>query len=143
MVLIKFAGADEDRLTPTREVVEAMAAYNERLVKAGIMLDGGGLRPSAEGIQVVFEGGTTSVVDGPFTESKEVVGGYWLWQVDSVEEAVEWARQCPDSPDTGVRSVLEIRPHVEPEDFAAEYTPERRGRETRMTAAVPARHGRG
>ncbi|RKN52238.1 YciI family protein [Micromonospora costi] len=131
MVLIKFAGADEHRLTPTREVIAAMADYNERLVKAGIMLDGGGLRPSADGVQVVFEGGTTSVVDGPFTESKEVIGGYWLWQVGSVEEAVEWARQCPDSPDTGVRSVLEIRPYIEPGDFADEYTPEVRAQHAR------------
>ncbi|MEU8300660.1 YciI family protein [Micromonospora sp. NPDC048909] len=141
MVLVKAAAADEDRLAPSQELLEAMGEYNERLVKAGIMLDGGGLRPTAEAVEVVFEGGTTSVVDGPFTEAKEIIGGYWVWQVGSVEEAVEWARQCPDDPNSGIRSSLEIRPFYEAEDFGEEYTPERRERDARLAAEVTAQHG--
>jgi hypothetical protein len=116
MVMIKGTGADEDKAVPTPEMLAEMNEYNDRLIKAGVMLDGGGLRPSAEGAQVVFEGGQTSVVDGPFTESKEIIAGYWIWQVKSVEEAVEWARQCPSGGDGG-RAVLEIRPYYEESDF--------------------------
>ncbi|MEU4829898.1 YciI family protein [Streptosporangium sp. NPDC023615] len=118
MVVIKVDGADEAGLGPTPEMRAVMETYNEKLTKAGIMLDGGGLRPSSEGAQVVFEGGTTSVVDGPFTESKEIIAGYWVWQVSSLEEAVEWARQCPTHPGNRSRSVLEVRPYYE-EDFEA------------------------
>src|SRR5919109_1612043 len=107
MVLIKVAGADEDKVAPTQEMMQAMEAYNEKLIKAGIMLEGGGLKPSSFGAQVVFEKGTTSVVDGPFTESKEILAGYWIWKVSSLEEAVEWVRQCPASPDPDHREVLE------------------------------------
>ena len=117
MVMIKGAGADEDKIKPTREMLDTMNAYNEKLIKAGIMLDGGGLRPSADGARVIFEGGTTSVVDGPFTESKELIAGYWVWQVSSMEEAVEWARQCPADPNNDVRGVLEIRPYYEDADL--------------------------
>jgi hypothetical protein len=88
MVMIKTPSEDPSLIEPTTEMLAAMSAYNERLVKAGIMLDGGGLKPTAESSQVVFEGGTTSVVDGPFTESKEIIAGYWVWQVNSLEEAV-------------------------------------------------------
>ncbi|GHH64398.1 dehydrogenase [Streptosporangium violaceochromogenes] len=119
MVMIKVSGADEDRIVMTPEMTAAMGAYNERLVKAGVMLDGGGLKPSSAGAQVVFEGGTTSVVDGPFTESKEIIAGYWVWQVSSLEEAVEWVRQCPGDPGGG-REVLEIRPYYEEEDCEAQ-----------------------
>lgn len=117
MVLIKGTGADEDKIAPTQEMMAAMGAYNEKLVKAGIMLDGGGLKPSSHGAQVVFEKGTTSVVDGPFTESKEIIAGYWVWQVSSLEEAVEWVKQCPTDPDSGLREVIEIRPYYEDADF--------------------------
>ncbi|GII56292.1 dehydrogenase [Planotetraspora thailandica] len=117
MVAIKVDGADEDKIAPTPEMMAAMGAYNEKLVKAGILLDGGGLKPSSAGAQVVFEGGTTSVVDGPFTESKEIIAGYWVWQVSSLEEAVEWARQCPSDPAGGRQEVLEVRPYYEEEDF--------------------------
>jgi len=118
MVMIKGTGADEDKIAPTAEMLATMGEYNDKLIKAGIMLDGGGLRPSADGRQIVFEGGTTSVVDGPFTESKEIIAGYWVWQVSSMGEAVEWARQCPRDPNLGVRSVLELRPYYEDADFA-------------------------
>lgn len=117
MVMIKGTGADEDKIAPTPAMMEAMGAYNEKLVKAGIMLDGGGLKPSSQGVQVVFEGGTTSVVDGPFTESKEIIAGYWVWQVSSLEEAIEWVKQCPTDPDSGLREILEIRPYYEDADF--------------------------
>ncbi|GGK86543.1 dehydrogenase [Sphaerisporangium melleum] len=117
MVVIKVNGADEGKVMPTPEMMALMEAYNDKLIKAGVMLDGGGLKPSAEGAQVVFEGGTTSVVDGPFTESKEIIAGYWVWQVSSLEEAIEWARQCPSDPDSGMREVLEVRPYYEDADF--------------------------
>ena len=117
MVIIKVSGADEHRISPTPEMVASMDTYNEKLIKAGIVLDGGGLKPSSEGAQVVFEGGATSVVDGPFTESKEIIAGYWIWQVSSLDMAVEWARQCPSNPDGSLREVLEIRPYYEDADF--------------------------
>ena len=118
IVMIKGTGADEGKVAPNPEMMATMGAYNEQLVKAGIMLDGEGLRPSADGAKVVFEGGTTSVVDGPFTESKEIVAGYWIWQVSTLEEAVEWARRCPSDPD-GLHQELEIRPLYTAEDLAA------------------------
>ena len=117
MVMIKSVGADEGKVTPTPEVFEAMTAYNERLAKAGILLDGAGLRPSSAGAKVIMEGGTTSVVDGPFTEAKEIIGGYWIWQVNSLEEAIEWASSAPA---TGRgRADPEIRPYAEAETSAA------------------------
>jgi hypothetical protein len=139
MVIVKGTPADEGT-TPTTELLEAMAAYNERLVKAGIMLDGAGLKPSAHGAKIVFQGGTTSVVDGPFTEAKEIIGGYWIWQVSSLEEAIEWARQCPTDP-SGAYGVLEIRPYAEDEDFGEALTPELKEREARMAEQVRAQRG--
>jgi|SRR5690606_30583534 len=143
MVMIKGSGADEGKATPTQEMFEAMTAYNERLAKAGILLDGAGLRPSSAGAKVILEGGTTSVVDGPFTEAKEIIAGYWIWQVNSFEEALEWAKQCPVDTSLGARQVLEIRPYAEAEDFGEAYTPEIQEREERITAEVEARHGDG
>jgi hypothetical protein len=143
MVMIKGSGTDESKITPTEEMLTAMGAYNEQLVKAGIMLDGNGLKPSAEGAQVVFEGGTTSVVDGPFTESEELIAGYWIWQVSSLEEAVEWVKRCPSDPSSGLRSVLEVRPIFEIEDFGEEYTPELQERDARLAADIKAQHPNG
>jgi hypothetical protein len=142
MVMIKGSGADEDQIAPTTEMLEAMSAYNEQLVKAGIMLDGAGLKPSSEGVQVVFEGGTTSVVDGPFTEAKEIIAGYWVWQVNSLEEAVEWAKRCPSDPG-GLRQILEVRPYFEDEDFGEEYTPELREKDARLAEEIRARQDQG
>ena len=140
MIMVKGTPADEDA-TPTTAAFEAMGAYNERLVKAGIMLDGAGLRPSAKGAQLIFEGGTTSVVDGPFTEAKEIIGGYWVWQVNSLEEAVEWARQFPQDP-AGRRTILEIRPYGEDEDYGDALTPELREKEAQLAEQLRAQQGR-
>ena len=123
LVMIKGDGADEGKIAPTPEMFEVMNAYNEQLVSAGIMLAGEGLKPSSEGAKVVFEGGETSVVDGPFTEAKEIIAGYWIWQVSSLDEAVEWAKRCPASAGD-LRSVLEIRPFFEMADFAQVASPE-------------------
>lgn len=140
MVMIKGSGADEAKVTPTEEMFAAMATYNEELVKAGIMLDGDGLRPSKEGAKVVFENGDVSVVDGPFTEAKEIIGGYWVWEVSTLEEAVQWAKKCPSDPNFGSRQVLEIRPFFEADDFGPEFTPELREREERLAEQIRAQH---
>jgi hypothetical protein len=139
MVAIKGSGADEDKIEPTPEMFEAMGAYNEELVKAGIMLDGQGLLPSAKGARVVFERGKPSVVDGPFTESKELIAGYWIWQVDSLEEAVEWAKRCPSDASTEL-STLEIRQIAEMEDFGDAYTPEQAERDARLAEEIKSQH---
>ena len=140
IVMIKGSGADEAKATPTEQMFTAMGAYNEELVKARILLAGEGLRPSSEGVKVVFEGGRTSVVDGPFTEAKEIVGGYWVWEVSSLEEAVQWARRCPKDPNFGSRQVLEIRPFFDLEDFGPELTPELREREERLAEQIRTQH---
>nr|BFE58324.1 YciI family protein [Dactylosporangium thailandense] len=119
LVMTKGAGADEEKATPTAEMFEQMRVYNEQLVNAGIMLGGEGLQPSAKGAQVVFTETGTSVVDGPFAESKELIAGYWIWEVRSLEEAVEWAKRCPYDPRYGADQVLEIRPFYEMADFDA------------------------
>jgi hypothetical protein len=136
MVQIKVDGANEDKLEPNPEIFEAMGAYNEELVKAGIMLDGNGLLPSAKGARVVFKGGTTSVVDGPFTESKELIAGYWIWQVNSLDEAIEWARRCPTDPSSEFEEHLEIRQIAEAEDFGEAYTPEQQERDARLAEQI-------
>ena len=141
MVMIKSVGADEGKVTPTPEVFEAMTAYNERLAKAGILLDGAGLRPSSAGAKVIMEGGTTSVVDGPFTEAKEISGGFWFWLLNALEAAIVWAKLCPSDRGSGLRQILEIRPYAEAEDFGEAYTSEIREREERITEEVKARHG--
>ncbi len=136
MVMIKGSGADEDKLEPTEEMLREMGSYNERLVQAGIMLDGQGLHPSSKGAQVVFEGGSTSVLDGPFTEAKEIIAGYWVWEVSSLEEALEWAKACPTDPQFGGRQVLEVRPVLTAEDFGEAYTPEVREQEERLSEQI-------
>ena len=109
-----------------------MGNFNEELVKAGVMLAGEGLHPSSKGKRVRFSGGQRTVIDGPFAETKELVAGFWLWQVKSMEEAVEWVRRCPN-PMEG-ESEIEIRPVFEAEDFGAEFTPELRAQEERLRA---------
>lgn len=139
IVMVQGDGVDEDKATPTEEMFEKMTAYNEELVKAGIMLDGEGLLPTAKGARIEFRGGTTSVVDGPFVESKEIVMGYWIWEVSSLEEAIEWARRCPADPGYEGRSLLEIRPIATPDDFGAEYTDEIRAREEQLAEQLKQR----
>jgi hypothetical protein len=112
-----------------------MGAFNEELVKAGIMLAGDGLHPSVKGKRVRFAGGRRTIIDGPFAETKELIAGYWIWQVRSMDEAVEWVRRCPD-PMPGEEAELEIRPVFEAEDFGAEYTPELRAREDQLRAEI-------
>ncbi len=117
MVLVQIEPKDETGAMPSDALLAAMAAYNEELVRAGVMLDASGLLPTAAGRRVAFQGGTTSVVDGPFTESKEIVVGYWVWEVGSIEEAVAWARRCPSDPDDQTTSWLELRPCATLEEF--------------------------
>lgn len=132
MVIVKANSDTEAGALPTRELLEAMMRYNEELVKAGVMLAGEGLKPSSRGARVRFSGDRRSVIDGPFTESKELVAGYWLWQVRSLEEAIEWARRCPNP--TGEDGELEIRPVYESDDFGDALTPELRTQEQRLRA---------
>jgi len=117
------------------KLFEDMGKFNEELVKAGVMLAGEGLQPSSKGKRVVFSRGKKSVIDGPFAETKELVAGFWLWKVKSMEEAVEWVRRCP-APMPGEDSVIEIRPLYEAEDFGKEFTPELRAQEQRLRAEI-------
>jgi hypothetical protein len=142
IVMIEGAGADEAKIAPTEEMFKAMGAYNEQLVNAGIMVGGEGLLPSERGARVVFDGADVSVVDGPFTEAKELIAGYWIWEVDSVEQAVEWAKRCPSDPDAGLRQILEIRPLATIEDFGDAYTPEVAEQEARLAAEIRAQQQR-
>jgi hypothetical protein len=135
MVLVKATKNSEAGVMPEEKLFAEMGKYNEELVKAGIMQAGEGLHPSSRGKRVLFSGGKKTVVDGPFAEAKELIAGFWLWQVKSMEEAVEWARRCPD-PMPGEESELEIRPVFEAEDFGSEFTPELRAQEERLRAEV-------
>lgn len=130
MVLVKASADTEAGVMPSEEQLAEMTEFNEELVNAGVMLDGEGLKPSAEGARVRFSGSQRSVIDGPFTETKELVAGFWLWQVSSLEEALEWARRIPNP--TGEEGEVEIRPVFEADDFGDELTPELREREERL-----------
>ena len=130
MVLVKASPASEAGEMPGTELLTEMGRFNEALVKAGILLAGEGLHPSSRGARVRFEGRQRTVIDGPFGETRELVAGFWLWQVRSLDEAVEWAKRCPN-PMPGP-SELEIRPIFEAEDFGAEFTPELRAQEDRL-----------
>jgi hypothetical protein len=130
MVLVKASKTTEAGDLPSEQLLTDMGNYNEDLVKAGIMLAGEGLHPSSKGARVYFSGDKRTVVDGPFTEAKELIAGFWLWQVKSMDEAIEWARRCPNP--VGQESQLEIRPVFEADDFGAEFTPELREREERL-----------
>jgi hypothetical protein len=131
MVIVKATKDSEAGILPSEELLAAMGKYNEELVKAGVMLAGEGLHPSSRGKRVAFSGGKKSVVDGPFSETKELIAGFWLWQVKSMDEAVEWIKRCPD-PMPGEESVIEIRPVFEADDFGEEFTPELRAQEERL-----------
>lgn len=130
MVLIKATEQSEAGEMPSQELLEQMTAYNEELVKAGVMLAGEGLHPSSKGVRVAFSGSERKVIDGPFAETKELVAGFWLWQVRSMDEAIEWVKRMPN-PDGG-HSEVEIRPAFEAEDFGEELTPELREKEEQL-----------
>jgi hypothetical protein len=134
VVMVKATPESEAGKMPGTELLAAMGRFNEELVKAGVMLAGEGLHPSASGKRVRFSGSQRSVIDGPFAETKELVAGFWLWRVKSMEEAVEWVRRCPN-PMEG-ESEMEIRRVFEAEDFGAEFTPELREQEERLRAEI-------
>jgi hypothetical protein len=134
MVLVKANADTEAGAPPDTEMLNEMGAYNEELVKAGIMLGGEGLHPSSKAVRIQFSGDERTVVDGPFAETKELVAGYWLWQVRDMDEAVEWARRCPNP--TGAESVLELRPVFELDDFGDNVTPEIRERDERLRSEL-------
>ncbi|AJX35438.1 YciI family protein [Burkholderia oklahomensis] len=137
MVIIKATNESEAGKMPGTELLEAMGKFNEALVKAGVMLAGEGLHPSAKGKRVRFSGSARTVIDGPFAETKELIAGFWLWKVASMDEAVEWVRRCPN-PMEG-ESVIEIRPLFEMEDFGVELTPELREQEARLRTEIDER----
>jgi hypothetical protein len=134
MVIIKATKDSEAGALPSTELLTAMGKYNEQLVKAGIMLAGEGLKPSSKGKRVRFAGDKRSVIDGPFTETKELIAGYWIWQVRSMDEAVEWLKRCPN-PHPG-DSEVEIRPVFEAADFGENFTPELREQERRLAEQI-------
>jgi hypothetical protein len=134
MVMVKATQDSEAGIMPTEQLLTEMGNFNEALVKAGIMLAGEGLQPSSKGVRVQFSGTHRTVTDGPFTETKELVAGYWLWQVNSMEEAIAWVKRCPN-PMPG-DSEIEIRPLFEVDDFGEEFTPALREQEERIRAEV-------
>jgi hypothetical protein len=134
MILVPADQDSEAGVMPSEELLTEMQKYNEELVKAGVMLAGEGLHPSSKGARVKFSGSGTTVVDGPFTESKELIAGYWLWDVRSKDEAIEWVKRAPFGGDT----VIEIRQVFEAEDFGAEFTPELREKEAQLREQVAA-----
>jgi hypothetical protein len=138
MILIKADKNSEAGVMPDERLLTEMGKYNEELVKAGVMLAGEGLHPSSKGARVRFSGDKRTVIDGPFAESKELIAGFWLWQVKSKEEAIEWVKRCPN-PMPGTESEIEIRQVFETEDFGPELTPELREAEERMRAEIAAK----
>ncbi len=138
MVIVKSSADSEAGVMPSEELLTQMGSYNEELVKAGIMLAGDGLHPSSRGKRVRFSGDERTVIDGPFGETRELIAGYWIWQVRSMEEAVEWVKRCPN-PMPGTEAEIEIRPVFESEDFGEALTPELQAQEERLRAEVTAR----
>ena len=130
LVIVKASEESEAGIMPSEQLLTDMGKFNEELVKAGIMLEGEGLHPSSKGKRVKFQGGNRVVTDGPFAETRELIAGYWIWKVNSIEEAVEWLKRAPFDGGTEV----EIRPVFEMEDFGAEFTPELREQEDRIRA---------
>jgi hypothetical protein len=133
MIIVKASQDSEAGVMPTEELLTAMGNYNEELAKAGILLSCDGLQPSSKGARVRFSGEKRTVIDGPFAETKELIAGYWLWEVKSKEEAIEWVKRCPN-PMPGTEAEIEIRPVYSAEDFGSEFTPELREQEERIRA---------
>jgi hypothetical protein len=136
MVLVRATKNSEAGVLPDERLLTAMMKYNEDLAKAGVLLALDGLHPSSKGARVRFSGTKQTVIDGPFTETKELIAGFWLWQVRSLEEAIEWVKRCPNP--TGEEGEIEIRPVFEASDFGAEFTPELQEQEERVRAHVAA-----
>ena len=139
MVIVKATEESEAGVMPSEQLLTDMTKFNEELVDAGVMLAGEGLHPSSKAKRVRFSGAKRTVTDGPFPETKELIAGFWIWKVKSMEEAVEWVRRCP-SP-MNVESDVDIRPIFEAEDFGAELTPEVREREKRMRSQIEKQSG--
>ena len=134
MVLIKANEQSERGEMPSEKLLTEMTSFNEELVKAGVMLAGDGLHPSAKGVRVAFSGAERKVIDGPFAETKELLAGYWIWQVKSLDEAVEWVKRMPAPDGEAQEAIVEIRPVFEAEDFGDELTPELRERDAAIRA---------
>jgi hypothetical protein len=134
MVLIKANKDTEAGVMPNEELLKDMGNFNEELVKAGIMLAGEGLHPTSKGVRVKFSGRDRTVIDGPFTETKELLAGFWIWKVKSMNEAIEWVKRCPNP--TGEEAEIEIRQVFEAEDFGDEFTPELRDQEERLRSQI-------
>jgi hypothetical protein len=132
MVMVKATEQSEAGVMPSEELFTQMMQFNEELVKAGVMLAGDGLHPSSKGARVAFSGSERKVIDGPFAETKELVAGYWLWQVKSLDEAIEWVKRVPNPHPNTPESEIEIRPVFEPDDFGDELTPELREKEASL-----------
>ena len=135
MVLVKASKNSEAGVMPDEALLTAMGKYNEELVNAGVMEAGEGLHPSSKGVRVRFAGDSRTVIDGPFAETKELVAGFWIWKVGSLQEAIDWVKRCPN-PMPGEESEIEIRQVFEAEDFGAEFTPELRAQEERQRAEM-------
>jgi len=138
MIIVKASQDSEAGVMPGKELLTAMGNYNEELVKAGIMIDGEGLHPTSKGTRVRFSGDKRTVIDGPFAETKELIAGYWIWQVKSKQEAIDWVKRCPN-PMPGTEAEIEIRQIFEAEDFGAEFTPQLREQEERIRAQAKKR----
>lgn len=138
MVIVKATADSEAGVLPDEAMLAAMTRYNEDLANAGILLAGEGLKPSSQGARVQFDGASRRVIDGPFAETRELIAGFWLWQVRSLDEAVEWVRRCPNPHPTPCE--IEIRPVFEADDFGEAYTPELREREARLQMSIERKH---
>lgn len=138
MVIVKATADSEAGVLPDEAMLAAMTRYNEDLANAGILLAGEGLKPSSQGARVQFDGASRRVIDGPFAETKELIAGFWLWQVRSLDEAVEWVRRCPNPHPTPCE--IEIRPVFEADDFGEAYTPELREREAKLQMSIENKH---
>ena len=137
MVIIKADKNSEAGILPDEKLLTAMGNFNEELVKAGLMLAGEGLHPTSKAVRVRFSRGKRTVIDGPFAETKELVAGFWLWKVNSMEEAIEWVKRIPfDQQNSPAETEVEIRPVFEAEDFGEEFTPEAREQEERLRAQI-------